>query len=83
MIDASGPPEWTKLARCVEVDPELFFPEKGEIISPRLAKSICKSCEVNVECLEYALDNKEQYGIWGGTSETDRRRMRRRRKKAA
>ena len=83
MIDAFGPPEWTKFARCSEVDPELFFPERGDAFGPAKAKRICSSCEVRVECLEYSLDNNEQFGVWGGLGENDRRRLRRRRKKAA
>jgi WhiB family redox-sensing transcriptional regulator len=79
MIDAFGPPEWTKLARCAEVDPELFFPEKGDVYSPMKARLICNSCEVKVECLEYALDNNEKYGVWGGLTERSRQILRRKR----
>jgi WhiB family redox-sensing transcriptional regulator len=79
MIDAFGPPEWTKLARCSEVDPELFFPERGDAFGPGKAKRICNSCEVKVECLQYSLDNNEQFGVWGGLGENDRRRLRRKR----
>lgn len=70
-------PEWFKLARCREVDPELFFPEKSDTVTGAQAKRVCMSCEVRVECLEYALDNNELFGIWGGLNPKSRRRYRR------
>lgn len=62
---------WRDLARCAEVDPEVFFPEKGKSAKP--AKRICSRCEVRVECLEFALANRENYGVFGGLSEKERR----------
>jgi WhiB family redox-sensing transcriptional regulator len=67
---------WQERALCAETDPEAFFPEKGG--STREAKKICTGCEVRSECLEYALSNDERFGIWGGLSERERRRLRRR-----
>ena len=67
---------WQERALCAETDPEAFFPEKGG--STREAKKICTGCEVKAECLEYALFNDERFGIWGGLSERERRRLRRR-----
>jgi WhiB family redox-sensing transcriptional regulator len=67
---------WQERALCAETDPEAFFPEKGG--STREAKKICTGCEVRTECLEYALLNDERFGIWGGLSERERRRIRRR-----
>ena len=67
---------WQERALCAETDPEAFFPEKGG--STREAKRICTGCEVKAECLEYALSNDERFGIWGGLSERERRRLRRR-----
>lgn len=62
-------------ALCREVDTgELFFPEKGGTTAP--AKQVCRMCPVREECLQYALDHDERYGIWGGKSERERRRMR-------
>jgi WhiB family redox-sensing transcriptional regulator len=78
---ASGPlPEeddldWQDLALCAQTDPEIFFPEKGG--STREAKRVCRSCEVRSDCLEYALENDERFGIWGGLSERERRRVKR------
>ncbi|MGH2731307.1 MAG: WhiB family transcriptional regulator [Actinomycetota bacterium] len=71
------PLEWQVNARCTEVDPEIFFPERGG--SSRAARAVCADCTVRLECLEYALNNKEQFGIWGGTSERERRRLRKER----
>jgi WhiB family redox-sensing transcriptional regulator len=68
---------WQEQANCLGVDPDLFFPERGA--STREAKSVCRGCEVRVECLEYALAHGEKFGIWGGLSERERRRVRRQR----
>src|ERR1700739_5152338 len=66
---------WQDRALCAQTDPEAFFPEKGG--STREAKRVCRSCEVRAECLEYALENDERFGIWGGLSERERRRIKR------
>jgi WhiB family redox-sensing transcriptional regulator len=66
---------WQELALCAQTDPEAFFPEKGG--STREAKRICQGCQVKDECLEYALANDERFGIWGGLSERERRRLKR------
>lgn len=70
-----GPLAWQQHALCAQTDPEAFFPEKGG--STREAKSVCQSCTVRAECLEYALIHDERFGIWGGLSERERRRLRR------
>lgn len=74
VIMMQRPPHWTEFAACQYVDADLWFPEKGG--SPLSAMRICMGCEVRAECLEYALRGNEQSGIWGGTSEAQRRRMR-------
>jgi len=66
---------WQERALCAQTDPEAFFPEKGG--STREAKRICTGCEVRGECLEYALQHDERFGIWGGLSERERRRLKR------
>lgn len=71
-----GPLSWQESALCAQTDPEAFFPEKGG--STREAKAVCAACEVRAECLEYALLNDERFGIWGGLSERERRRLKRR-----
>jgi WhiB family redox-sensing transcriptional regulator len=68
---------WQLYANCLGVDPDLFFPERGA--STKEAKSVCKGCVVRDDCLEYALANGEKFGIWGGLSERERRRIRRQR----
>src|SRR6516162_9254905 len=68
---------WQLQANCMGVDPDLFFPERGA--STREAKEVCRGCVVREDCLEYALANGEKFGIWGGMSERERRRIRRRR----
>lgn len=65
--------DWAEKARCPETDPEAFFPEKGG--STKEAKKVCQRCPVTKECLQYALDNDERYGVWGGMSERERRRL--------
>ncbi|WP_051198420.1 WhiB family transcriptional regulator [Gordonia shandongensis] len=75
LFDAIEEEQWQDRALCAQTDPEAFFPEKGG--STREAKRICQSCEVKAECLEYALHNDERFGIWGGLSERERRRLKR------
>ena len=75
-------PEWMKSARCRETDPEIFYPERGSGATVATqAYRICAGCEVRVQCLQYAVDNKEVFGIWGGLNEKARRKLKR--KKAA
>ncbi len=71
-----NPLAWQTDSLCAQTDPEAFFPEKGG--STRDAKKICSSCEVRSQCLEYALQNDERFGIWGGLSERERRKLRKR-----
>jgi len=66
---------WQDQANCLGVDPDLFFPERGA--STREAKEVCRGCVVRLECLEYALQNGEKFGIGGGMRERARRRIRR------
>lgn len=72
--------DWTDAAACLGLDPDLFFPERGEDVAP--AKAVCAGCPVREDCLDYALDNGERHGIWGGLSERERRRIRRDRRAA-
>ena len=70
-----SPPPWAERAACRYADPETFFPEKGG--STKEAKRICAMCEVREECLSYALEHDERFGVWGGFSERERRALRR------
>jgi WhiB family redox-sensing transcriptional regulator len=65
--------DWREDAICVQTDSEAFFPEKGG--STREAKKVCLSCDARERCLEWALDNDERHGIWGGMSERERRKL--------
>ncbi|WP_326642817.1 WhiB family transcriptional regulator [Streptosporangium sp. NBC_01755] len=72
--DPISVPGWQERGRCGEIgDPELWFPEKGG--PTREGKQVCRGCEVRSQCLEYALENHERFGIWGGLSERERRRI--------
>ena len=74
--DDEGLLSWQDRALCAQTDPEAFFPEKGG--STREAKRVCTSCDVRADCLEYALAHDERFGIWGGLSERERRKLKRR-----
>jgi WhiB family redox-sensing transcriptional regulator len=76
VVGDDNPLAWQADSLCTQTDPEAFFPEKGG--STRDAKRICAECTVRTECLEYALANDERFGIWGGLSERERRKFRRR-----
>jgi len=68
---------WQDDARCRGLGNDLFFPEQGA--STEKAKGICEPCKVKTECLDYAVDVVEKFGIWGGLSERERRPLRRER----
>lgn len=68
---------WESMALCAEVDPEIFFPERGASAAP--ARRICRACEVRPECLDYALEHDEQWGVWAGTTRDERLRLKRQR----
>jgi WhiB family redox-sensing transcriptional regulator len=78
--------EWVHRARCKDVDPELFFPvgttgpAAAQIDD---AKAICAGCDVRLQCLEWALATGQDAGVWGGTSEEERRSIRRARRREA
>lgn len=76
-VDSEDAKGWQDFGNCLGVDPDLFFPERGA--STREAKEVCKGCVVREDCLEYALAGGEKFGIWGGLSERERRRIRRQR----
>jgi WhiB family redox-sensing transcriptional regulator len=69
------PGGWRGRANCTGLIPELFFPQRGQ--SSREAKEVCRGCVVRQECLEYAIACGEKFGIWGGMSERERRKLRR------
>lgn len=74
------PDDWAKRAACRELPPsakELFFPDYHGPENSREAKAICAGCDVRRECLDWAMKTNEQYGVWGGLSAPERRRLRR------
>lgn len=73
--------EWMAEGKCREVHPSTFFPSDG--VGVDLARRICAECPVRAMCLEYALRNRIDHGVWGGTSERERRRILRQRRLAA
>lgn len=76
-----GEATWRAMAACRDEDPRLFFPGRGQ--DPRPAKQVCEHCPVRDECLEFALEQQIKFGVFGGTSERERRSLRRARKEAA
>lgn len=72
-IDIEFDETWKEDALCAQTDPEAFFPEKGDNVD---AKRVCSGCDVQMQCLIKALRNDEPFGIWGGFSTQERRRIR-------
>jgi WhiB family redox-sensing transcriptional regulator len=73
--------EWMQRGLCREIPPAVFFPSDG--VGVEVARSICATCPVKEPCLEYALANRIDHGVWGGCSERERRRILKRRRVAA
>lgn len=74
-------PAWQHQGACHDMATEIFFPDRG--ISTNPAKAICAGCTVRAECLEHSMTQPERFGIWGGLSERERRRIRKVRLHAA
>lgn len=74
--------DWRKRAVCRGLDPEMFHPAQGAVVQAQAARAVCRTCPVADECLESALVNGEHIGIWGGTTEKERIRIRRQRRAA-
>lgn len=73
-IDAHVPETaWQRHGLCVGLDPNIFYPP--DQVGSDAAKTICAGCPVRAVCLEYALETREKYGVWGGCSERERRRI--------
>ncbi len=73
--------DWRSKAACLSVDPELFFPigNTGPAIAQAAeVKAVCHSCAVEATCLQWAIDNNQDSGVWGGMSEEERRSLKRR-----
>ncbi len=80
LVLASADYTWRTGAICRDTDPDLFFPVGTTgyaLVQIDRAKQVCDECPVCDDCLQYALDTNQDSGIWGGTSEEERRQMRR------
>ena len=75
-LESNNSMSWRSDALCAQTDPEAFFPGKGG--STQEAKKVCADCTVRKQCLEWAIDHDERFGIWGGMSERERRRYKKR-----
>ena len=74
--------DWREDAACRDADTDAFFPAPDDEVATAKAKAICAVCPVRESCLMFALSNREEQGVWGGLTETERRRVRRRRAEA-
>ncbi|MDA8186493.1 MAG: WhiB family transcriptional regulator [Acidimicrobiales bacterium] len=72
--------DWMSDGKCRDMDPAIFFPNDG--VGVQVAQRICAECAVKALCLEYALVNRIDHGVWGGASERERRRLLRQRRVA-
>jgi WhiB family redox-sensing transcriptional regulator len=75
LVEILMPPAWMQQAWCVGVDDVYFFPARGRPDLEKKAKALCAGCPVRERCLEHALEQGEVFGVWGGTSEQERRRL--------
>ena len=71
-VDSPWVRDWAVQGRCADQDPDALFVEGKE---QRLAKAVCRHCPVIAECLADALDNRTQFGVWGGMTERERRAL--------
>lgn len=77
-IDPDYATAWMADGKCRSYPPAVFFPSDG--VGVDRARKICKDCPVAETCLEYALEQRIEHGVWGGCSERERRRILKRRK---
>lgn len=81
--DTPNDPDWASRAACKSMDPELFFTDVGGNLYPEEAVNACRRCQVRHDCLEKALREEENYGLWGGMSEQQRRALQKRTRQVA
>lgn len=74
---------WRQKGACQGLDPAVFFPDEGDEVSAEVAIAVCGTCDVRIACLEHALASREKEGVWGGTTERERRRIIRQRRRTA
>ncbi|MEU3144716.1 MULTISPECIES: WhiB family transcriptional regulator [unclassified Streptomyces] len=73
--------DWRTRAACRDEDPDLFFPigtSGPALLQTEQAKAVCRRCPVQQQCLDWAMESGQSLGVWGGTSETERRALKRR-----
>lgn len=80
MFRDRGDTTWMARSACIGADPEMFFPEEKGMRPHPYARKLCTGCPVINQCLEYALRNPDEQGLWGGTTDRDRETIRRRRR---
>ncbi|MFD3516281.1 WhiB family transcriptional regulator [Streptomyces sp. NPDC058657] len=68
-------PDWQWRGACREENPEVFFPHSTNEVLAEVAKSWCARCPVQKPCLQWALETRQDYGVWGGLTEKERRRL--------
>jgi WhiB family redox-sensing transcriptional regulator len=77
-----GSDDWRHHAECLDEDPEMFFPigeySRADLAQTEDAKAVCRRCDVTDTCLRWALETRQDAGIWGGLTEGERRAIRRR-----
>jgi WhiB family transcriptional regulator, redox-sensing transcriptional regulator len=79
-VDADYTTAWMGAGNCRNYPPDMFFPSDG--VGVDRARKICTGCPVVTDCLEYALEQRIEHGVWGGCSERERRRILKRRRLA-
>lgn len=82
-VSRQGWADWRSAGACQQEDPDIFFPmSKGPgLVQLQRAKAVCAGCPVRAECLEFAVRTVQDHGVWGGTSEDERRALRRARRR--
>ena len=80
-VTTYDPNDWRKDAACRDLETAVFFPDTEEEAAAAVA--VCATCPVREACLEFALVTRQDDGVWGGLTESERKRLRRRRQEAA
>jgi WhiB family redox-sensing transcriptional regulator len=75
LMEVLGRPRWMARGACAGVATGVFYPGRGGADEAAAAKAVCGGCGVRAECLRYALDHRQRDGVWGGTTEKERRAM--------
>lgn len=79
-VEDESPLAWKQLGNCKGTDPEFFYPDPANKKAESRAVKACQNCRVADICLEFAINNRERFGVWGGSTQAERRRIFRRTK---